>query len=191
MQIDKSQGFVSFQKFYIRWSAFFDSSSDRRSRIEIALRTFQLSSIMMTTVLTMLSVLFADNKKAVESMTYFLICIFSLAITAFAIRTKRYNRIMLLMIELEFACYDRSMPDSLKREVSDIRTSYARLTTKIIFSYLALVMFEVPTTALVPLTAAGLTDAKLGSQSTQMVSMWFPGDTTKVKYTYTYIYTHT
>lgn len=184
MLLGESRRFVlsPFQKFCIRWSVFFDSLSDRLSPIERLLRTFQLSIIMLTTVLTMLSVLFADNKIAVESMTYFLICIFALAITAFAIRTKRFNRVMLLMVEEEFAGYDRPMPDSLKSKMSAIRTSYAGFTKNILLMYLALIIFEVPATALVPLTAAGLTNVKLGSQSTLMVSVWFPGDTTKVEY---------
>ncbi|KAF0765716.1 odorant receptor 4-like [Aphis craccivora] len=169
-----------FQKFCIRWSVFFDSTSDRLSRIETVLRSVQLSTIMITSVLTMTSVLIADNKKALESFTYFVICVFLLAIITFAIRTKRFNRAMLLMIVDEFPGYERPMPDTLKRKMSAIRKSYGEFTMKVMVSYLTLVLFEIPATAMVPLTAARLTDVKLGSQSTQMVVLWFPGDTTQI-----------
>lgn len=169
-----------FQKFCMRWSVFFDKTSNRLSRTETVLRTFQASAIMLTTVLTMTSVLVADNKKALESFTYFIICVFSLAIITFAIRTKRFNRSMLLMIEEEFPGYDMPVPTALRRELDANRKSYSDFTRKIILSYLALVVFEVPATAMVPLTAAALTDAKLGSQSTQMVASYFPFDTSKV-----------
>ncbi|KAE9545440.1 hypothetical protein AGLY_000983 [Aphis glycines] len=169
-----------FQKFCIRWSVFFDSTSDRLSRIETVLRSVQLSTIMITSVLTMTSVLIADNKKALESFTYFVICVFLLAIITFAIRTKRFNRAMLLMVVDEFPGYERPMPDYLKRKISAIRKSYGEFTMKVMVSYLTLVLFEIPATAMVPLTAARLTDVKLGSQSTQMVVLWFPGDTTQI-----------
>ncbi|XP_027836930.2 odorant receptor 4-like [Aphis gossypii] len=169
-----------FQKFCIRWSVFFDSTSDRLSRIETVLRSVQLSTIMITSVLTMTSVLIADNKKALESFTYFVICVFLLAIITFAIRTKRFNRAMLLMVVDEFPGYERPMPDDLKRKISAIRKSYGEFTMKVMVSYLTLVLFEIPATAMVPLTAARLTDVKLGSQSTQMVVLWFPGDTTQI-----------
>jgi hypothetical protein len=64
--------------------------------------------------------------------------------------------------------------------MSAIRSSYGRFTMHIIVSYLALVVFEIPATGMVPLVAASFTDAKLGSQSTQMVVMWFPMDTSEV-----------
>ncbi|XP_025200888.1 odorant receptor 4-like [Melanaphis sacchari] len=176
---------TSFQKFCIRWSVLFDSSSDRLSRTERALRSVQFSMIMITSVMTMTSVLIADNKKALESFTYFVICVFMLAIITFAIRTKRFNRTMLLMIIDEFPGYERPMPEALKRKMSAIRTSYGKFTMKIMISYLTLVLFEIPATAMVPLTAASLTDVKLGSQSTQMVVLWFPGDTTQIR---TYVF---
>lgn len=169
-----------FQKFCIRWSVFFDSSSDRLSRTETVLRSIQFSTIMITSGMTMTSVLIADNKKALESFTYFVICVFMLAIITFAIRTKRFNRAMLLMVVDEFPGYSRPMPDALKRKMTAIRTSYSDFTMKVIVSYLTLVLFEIPATAMVPLTAAGLTQAKLGSQSTQMVVLWFPADTSQV-----------
>ncbi|XP_060837750.1 odorant receptor 4-like [Rhopalosiphum padi] len=169
-----------FQKFCIRWSVLFDSSSDRLSRIETVLRSVQFSTIMITSGMTMTSVLIADNKKALESFTYFVICVFMLAIITFAIRTKRFNRTMLLMVVNEFPSYERPMPDELKRKMSAIRTSYGEFTMKVMASYLTLVLFEIPATAMVPLTAASLTDVKLGSQSTQMVVLWFPGDTSQI-----------
>lgn len=172
---------TTFQKFCIRWSVLFDMTSDRLSRTETVFRAVQASTVMMTTVMTMTSVLIADNKKALESFTYFIICVFSLVIIALAIRTKRFNRSMLLTIEREFPRYDcRPVPDRLKRQLVAIRASYNDFTRNIILSYLALVVFEVPTTAMVPLTAAALTDAKLGSQSTQIVASYFPFDTSKV-----------
>jgi len=169
-----------FQKFCIRWSVFFDSSSDRLSRTETVLRSIQFSTIMITSGMTMTSVLIADNKKALESFTYFVICVFMLAIITFAIRTKRFNRAMLLMVVDEFPGYNRPMPDALKHKMTAIRTSYSDFTMKVIVSYLTLVLFEIPATAMVPLAAAGLTQAKLGSQSTQMVVLWFPADTSQV-----------
>lgn len=128
----------------------------------------------------MTSVLIADNKKALESFTYFVICVFMLAIITFAIRTKRFNRTMLLMVVDEFPGYNRPMPDVLKRKMAAIRTSHGDFTMKVIVSYLTLVLFEIPATGMVPLAAASLTDVKLGSQSTQMVVLWFPADTSQV-----------
>lgn len=170
-----------FQKFCIRWSVLFDATSDRLSPAEMALRTVQASTVIVTTAMTITSVLIADNKKALESFTYFVICVFSLAIVSLAIRTKRFNRSMLLKIQNEFPGYDRRpMPDRIKRKLTAIRASYDDFNRNIIVSYLALVVFEVPSTALVPLSAAALTDARLGSQSTQMVASYFPFDTSKV-----------
>nr|UMT69212.1 odorant receptor 2 [Myzus persicae] len=180
--MQKSERFIltPFQKFCIRWSVLFDSSSDRLSRTETVLRSVQFSTIMITSGMTMTSVLIADNKKALESFTYFVICVFMLAIITLAIRTKRFNRTMLLMVEDEFPSYNRPMPDALKRKITDIRTSYGDFTMKVIVSYLTLVLFEIPATGMVPLAAATLTEVKLGSQSTQMVVLWFPADTSQV-----------
>lgn len=180
MQKPESFILTPFQKFCIRWSVFFDSSSDRLSRTETVLRSIQFSTIMITSGLTMTSVLIADNKKALESFTYFVICVFLLAIITFAIRTKRFNRTMLLMVVKEFPGYNRPMPDVLKRKMMAIRTSYGNFTMKVIVSYLTLVLCEIPATGMVPLAAASLTDVKLGSQSTQMVVLWFPADTSQV-----------
>lgn len=171
-----------FQIFCIRWSVFFDKTTDRLSLTEIVLRTIQMSAMVITGLMTMTSVLIADNKKALESFTYFIICVFLLAISIFAIRTKRFNRHMLLMIEEEFPRYDRPMPKELRHKLAGIRTVHGDFTKRVILSYLALVVFEVQATALVPLTAAWFTPVKLGSQSTQMVVMWFPGDTSRVIY---------
>lgn len=170
-----------FQKFCIRWSVLFDKSTDRLSRTETILRTLQWSTIFITGIMTMTSVVIADNKKALESFTYFIICVFLLAIITFAIRTKPLNRGMLMMIEEEFPSYEKPMPDAVKRKLSEIRESYANFTRNIILSYLALVVFEIPATAMVPLTAAVTTKAKLGTQATQMVVMWFPFNTSQVK----------
>ncbi|VVC41882.1 Olfactory receptor, insect [Cinara cedri] len=176
-----------FQLFCIRWSVFFDKTTDRLSPTETVFRTIQMSTMVITGLMTMTSVLFADNKKALESFTYFIICVFLLAISIFAIRTKRFNRHMLLMIEEEFPSYDRPVPEDLRRKLTGIRTSYGDFTKRVILSYLALVVFEVQATALVPLTAAWFTPTKLGTQSTQMVVMWFPGDTTQVEiYAFTF-----
>lgn len=170
-----------FQIFCIRWSVFFDKTTDALSPAETVLRTIQMSIMVITGLMTMTLVLFADNKKAIESSTYFIICVFMLAISVFAIRTKRFNRHMLLMIEEEFPSYDRPLPDVLCRKINDIRTSYNDFTKRVILSYIALVVFEIQATALVPLTAAKYVPVKLGTQPTQMVVMWFPGDTTQVK----------
>lgn len=171
-----------FQKFCIQWGVLIDPSQDRLSKTERILRTIQLVPILSTTVLTTISVLIADKKKAIESSTYLIICMFSLAVIAFAIRTKRFNRRLLFMVLDEFPSYNMPMPDHLKEKMAAIRTSYNSFTTKVIVSYLLLVLFEMPATGMVPLSAAIMTTAKLGSQSTQMVSYWFPGDSSKVTY---------
>lgn len=171
---------TGFQLFCIRWSVLFDTSSDRLSRTEMMLRALQVTTVLITTVMTMTSVLVADNKKAFESFTYFIICLFMLANILLAVRTKRFSRAMLLMLERELPAYDRPMPRWLRRRLADDRASCDGFTRRVIISYLTLVVFEVPATAAMPLAAAVLTDARLGSQSTQMVSSYFPFDTDQV-----------
>lgn len=172
---------TGFQLFCIRWSVLFDTSSDRLSRIEMTLRTVQVTTVLITTAMTMTSVLVADNKKAFESFTYFIICLFLLANIWLAVRTKRFNRAMLLMLERDLPAYDRSVPRWIRRRLADDRASCDGFTRRVILSYLTLVVFEVPATAAMPLAAAALTDARLGSQSTQMVASYFPFDTDKVR----------
>lgn len=172
---------TGFQLFCIRWSVLFDTSSDRLSRTEMALRTLQVTTILISTAMTMTSVLVADNKKAFESFTYFIICLFLLANLWLAVRTKRFNRAMLLMLERELPAYDRPMPRWLRRRLADDRASCDGFTRRVIMFYLMLVVFEVPATASVPLAAAAFTDVRLGSQSTQMVSSYFPFDTSQVR----------
>lgn len=169
-----------FHMFCIRWSVLFDSSTDQLSRVETTLRALQASPVALSMFLTVAPVLFTSNKKALESAVYLIIGLFMMGIVTFAIRTKRFNRGLLLMIEREFPEYDRPVPKPLTRKLAAIRTSYSDFTQRVMVMYLALVLFEVPATAMVPLTAATTTDAKLGTQPTLLVVGWFPADTSQV-----------